>query len=124
MRSPEICFVLPPKEPDPEPQAQLGYHSLWIERFSLQSPRLFGVRDLVLLCVLQPDTRVVIPARAQFSGKLSVDLIAQRDLEPLDRPIECFAQRCIPHIQPKGLRGVTGSDAVVAPQPVLRYGAM
>jgi hypothetical protein len=46
----------------------------------------FGAQDLVALRVLQTDTGIVVPARAELIGESPVNFVAKRDLKPLDGP--------------------------------------
>ena len=74
----------------------------------------FGAQDLVALRVLQTDTGIVVPARAELIGESPVNFVAKRDLKPLDGTVQRFAERGVPHVETKCLRGVAGGNALVA----------
>jgi hypothetical protein len=51
---------------------------------------------------------------ALLIGESPVNFVAKRDLKPLDGTVQRFAERGVPHVETKCLRGVAGGNALVA----------
>jgi hypothetical protein len=101
---------------DPKAEIQLSDYARVIERLLLKLERAFRIVDLPLLRKLDADFRIVVSVRTKAGREAFVDLVAQRDFDPLQRSIQGFTERRIPHVEAQRLRGVAAGDRDIALQ--------
>jgi hypothetical protein len=94
-----------------------------IERLLLKLERVLCIGDLPLLRKLDANLGIVVPLQATEGGEPFVDLIAQRDFDPLQWPIQGLAESGVPHVEAQRLRRVAGGDRDIALQANRRHAA-
>jgi hypothetical protein len=123
VRPPQIIFVFAAEQSDPKSETQLRDHTRRFDRFLLETKSIFCVINLPLLCKLNADFRIVVPMRSECGCQAFVNFVAQRYFEALQRSIQGFAERSVPHIQSESLCRVTAGDRHIALQSHRRHAA-
>lgn len=79
-----------------------------------------GALDPLQGTVVKTGTAAVVPSVAVPFAKPAAHGIAQRDLQNLQRSVECTAYRCIPHVKPDCLFPVSPSGIEIGAQALTR----
>ena len=105
---------------DPEPERQGRHDPWWIVAMPVARQLRSGAGDPLYRAPVETRIPVVIPSFAVALRKPAVHCIAQSHLQPLQRAVECGADRGIPRIEPDGPFPVTPGGVEIRAQTLAR----